>query len=458
MPPKSKTHSKWTCQQCGYVSTKSYGRCPECGEWNTMVETVVTRAAEKKSALASLAPRSAPQKMSEVITEGLARLPVPMPELARVLGGGIVRGSLVLIGGEPGIGKSTLLLQMAATLAQSGAVLYVSGEESVQQMKMRAERLALKPDALYLLTETNLDDIIAHIERLQPKLVVIDSIQTVYLEELTSAAGSISQVRESAARLMRTAKETGVPIFLVGHVTKAGAIAGPRVLEHIVDTVLYLEGERFHAYRLLRSVKNRFGATSEVGVFEMTQEGMIEVDNPSAAFLAERAPGSSGSAIAVTMEGTRPLLVEIQALTNATTFALPRRTANGFDMGRLLLLTAVLQQRVGLKLGAQDVFVNVVGGLKITEPAADLTVALAVASSFRNQPVADDLVVIGEVGLSGELRTVAHAQRRLVEAARLGFKRALVPQAFARLKDQPAGIELIGARSLAQAMEVALVR
>ncbi|MEW5717136.1 MAG: DNA repair protein RadA [Chloroflexota bacterium] len=458
MPPKSKTHSKWTCQQCGFVSTKSYGRCPECGEWNSMIEAVVTRAEEKKSSLAALAPRSTPQKISDVVTEGFARIPVPMPELARVLGGGIVPGSLVLIGGEPGIGKSTLLLQMAATLAQVGTVLYVSGEESVQQMKMRAERLALKPDALYLLTETNLDEIIAHVERLTPKLVVIDSIQTVYLEELTSAAGSISQVRESAARLMHAAKETNVAIFLVGHVTKAGAIAGPRVLEHIVDTVLYLEGERFHAYRLLRSVKNRFGATSEVGVFEMTQEGMIEVDNPSSAFLAERAPGSSGSAIAVTMEGTRPLLVEIQALTNATTFALPRRTANGFDMGRLLLLTAVLQQRVGLKLGAQDVFVNVVGGLKITEPAADLTVALAIASSFRNQPVAEDLVVIGEVGLSGELRTVAQAQRRLIEAARLGFKRALVPQALTRMKDKPDGIELIGARSLAQAMDVALVK
>jgi DNA repair protein RadA/Sms len=454
-----RTHSQWTCQQCGFTATKGYGRCPECGEWNSMVETVVTRAEERKSALATLAPRSAPQKISDVVTEGLTRLPVPMPELARVLGGGIVPGSLVLIGGEPGIGKSTLLLQMAATLAQSaGTVLYVSGEESVQQMKMRAERLGLKPDALYLLTETNLDEIIAHIERLAPKLVVIDSIQTVYLEELTSAAGSISQVRESAARLMHLAKETHIPIFLVGHVTKAGAIAGPRVLEHIVDTVLYLEGERFHTYRLLRSVKNRFGATSEVGVFEMTQEGMVEVDNPSSAFLAERAPGSAGSAIAVTMEGTRPLLVEIQALTNTTTFALPRRTANGFDMGRLLLLTAVLQQRVGLKLGAQDVFVNVVGGLKITEPAADLTVALAIASSFRNQPVADDVVILGEVGLSGELRSVAQAQRRLSEAARLGFKRALVPQTLLRLKDKPDGIELLGARSLAQAMEMALVK
>jgi DNA repair protein RadA/Sms len=459
MPPKPKTHSKWICQQCGFVSTKSYGRCPECGEWNSMVETIVTAAEEKKSSLAALAPRSTPQKISDVVTEGFQRIPVPMGELARVLGGGIVPGSLVLIGGEPGIGKSTLLLQVAATLAQSaGTVLYVSGEESVQQMKMRAERLALKPDALYLLTETNVDEIAGHIERLQPKLAVVDSIQTAYLEELTSAAGSISQVRESAARLTRVAKETNVAIFLVGHVTKAGAIAGPRVLEHIVDTVLYLEGERFHAYRLLRSVKNRFGATSEVGVFEMTQEGMIEVDNPSAAFLAERSPEVAGNAIAVTLEGTRPLLVEIQALTSSSAFALPRRTANGFDMGRLLLLTAVLTQRVGLKLSSQDVFVNVVGGLKITEPAADLTVALAIASSFRNQRIAEDLVVIGEVGLSGELRTVAQAQRRLLEAARLGFKRALVPQTLLRMKDQPDGIALIGARTLGQAMEVALIR
>lgn len=422
-----------------------------------MVETFETRE-HAASPLASLAPRTQPQKISQVATEGFERIPIPMQELARVLGGGIVPGSLVLIGGEPGIGKSTLLLQMAATLAQSsGIVLYVSGEESVQQTKMRAERLGLKPDSLYLLTETSLDEIIVHIEKLQPKLVVVDSIQTVYLEELNGAAGSISQVRESAARLMQLAKATNVAIFVVGHVTKAGAIAGPRVLEHIVDTVLYLEGERFHAYRLLRSVKNRFGATSEVGVFEMTQEGMIQVDNPSHAFLAERSPQAAGNAIAVTMEGTRPLLVEIQALTSSTAFALPRRTANGFDMGRLLLLTAVLAQRVGLKISTHDIFVNVIGGLKITEPAADLTVALAIASSFRDQPTAADLVVIGEVGLSGELRTISQAARRLNEAARLGFKRALVPQTLLR-KDVANGIELLGARTLAQAMDIALIK
>ena len=459
MPAKPKTHSKWTCQQCGFVSSKSYGKCPDCGTWDSMVETIETREMSKKSSLAALAPRSEPQKISDIVTEGFARIPVPIQELSRVLGGGIVPGSLVLIGGEPGIGKSTLLLQVAAIMAQSaGTVLYISGEESVQQLKMRAERLGLRPESLYLLTETNLDEIIAHIERLAPKIVIVDSVQTVYLEELASAAGSISQVRESAARLTHVAKESNVAIFLVGHVTKAGAIAGPRVLEHIVDTVLYLEGERFHAYRLLRSVKNRFGATSEVGVFEMTQEGMKEVDNPSKAFLAERAPGAAGNAIAVSIEGTRPLLVEIQALTSSSAFAYPRRTGNGFDMGRLLLLTAVLQQRVGLKLGMQDVFVNVVGGLKITEPAADLTVALAIASSFRDRPVAEDMVVIGEVGLSGELRIVSQAQRRLVEAARLGFKRALVPQSLVRIKDAPPEIELVGARTLTQAIDMALVK
>lgn len=457
--PKTKTHTKWTCQQCGFVSAKSYGRCPECGEWNSMVETVEQHTPSRASSLAALAPRSEPQKITEVVTEGFQRMPVPMGELSRVLGGGIVPGSLVLIAGDPGIGKSTLLLEMAAQLADSnGTVLYVSGEESVQQTKMRAERLGLQPKSLYLLTETNLDEILAHIERLRPRLVIVDSIQTVYIEELTSAAGSVSQVRESAARLMQAAKTTGTAIFLVGHVTKAGSIAGPRVLEHIVDAVLYLEGERFHSYRLLRSVKNRFGATSEVGVFEMTQEGMVEVDNPSRAFLAERSPEAAGNAIAVTMEGTRPLLVEIQALTSATAFALPRRTANGFDMGRLLLLTAVLAQRVGLKLYNQDVFVNVIGGLRVAEPAADLTVALAIASSFQDRPVAEDMVVMGEVGLSGELRTVSHAARRLNEAARLGFTRALVPQALTKIKDPPEGIKLLGARTLAEAMELALLK
>lgn len=454
-----KTRTKWVCQQCGYVSTKWLGRCPDCQEWDSLVESIEERSTSALSSLASLAPRSAPQRLHEITTDDFKRIAVPMGELNRVLGGGIVPGSVVLISGDPGIGKSTMLLQLAALQAMSiGTVLYISGEESVQQIKMRAERLRLTSDSLYLLTETNLDEIIAHINQLQPKLVVVDSIQTVYLEELGSAAGSVAQVRECTARLLQVAKSGGIPVFVVGHVTKSGAIAGPRVLEHIVDTVLYLEGERFHTYRLLRSVKNRFGATSEVGVFEMTQEGMTEVDNPSAAFLAERAAHSAGNAIAVTMEGTRPLLVEIQALTSTTAFGLPRRTANGIDMSRLLLLTAVLTKRNGLKLYNQDVFVNVIGGLRINEPAADLSVAVAIASSFRDHAVADDLAIMGEVGLSGELRTISQAERRIKEASKLGFRRVLVPQAFASPKYQSNGIELIGARNVGEALEVALVK
>jgi DNA repair protein RadA/Sms len=455
--PKSRT--KWVCQNCGYTASKWLGRCPECSEWDTLVETVEERSTAAMSSLASLAPKSAPQRIRDVTTDNFQRIPVPISELNRVLGGGIVPGSMVLISGDPGIGKSTLLLQMAAVQAQStGTVLYVSGEESVQQVKLRAERLGLTPDSLYLLTETNLDEIICHINSLQPKLVIVDSIQTMYLEELGSAAGSISQVRECTARLLQVAKADNIPIFLVGHVTKSGTLAGPRVLEHVVDCVLYLEGERFHTYRLLRSVKNRFGATDEVGVFEMTQDGMSEVDNPSAAFLSERAAHSAGNAIAVTMEGTRPLLVEIQGLTSTSAFGLPRRTANGVDMSRLLLLTAVLTKRVGMKLYNQDIFVNVIGGMKISEPAADLSIAMAIASSFREQPVFEDLAVMGEVGLSGELRTISQAEKRLKEASKLGFKRALVPYALANSKNKSNGIELIGVRNVNEALEVALSR
>jgi DNA repair protein RadA/Sms len=397
--------------------------------------------------------------LSTISSDGLERLPLPMPEFSRVLGGGIVQGSLVLVGGDPGIGKSTLLLQIAALVSEiSGDVLYVSGEESVQQLKMRADRLGITSDRLLLLTETNLDEIISHIEQLRPCMAVVDSIQTVYLEDLASAAGSVSQVRESAARLMHVAKEQGLPIFLVGHVTKAGAIAGPRVLEHIVDTVLYLEGDRFHAYRLLRSVKNRFGATAEVGVFEMGSTGLTEVANPSEAFLAERLPQAAGSAIAVTMEGTRPLLLEIQALASTTSFGLPRRTANGIDLNRLLLLVAVLTRRVGLRLSDQDVFVNVIGGLRVGEPAADLAVATAIASSLRNMPVAADLALVGEVGLSGELRSVSQLDRRLNEAAKLGFRRCLVPKSWRRGAMTEADIQVLTASSLGEALDIALIQ
>ncbi len=450
-----KTRTFYVCQQCGAQSPRWLGKCPDCGAWNSFVETMES---PPSSPVSSIGLRSAPVPLPEITTDGFARLQFPMGEFSRVLGGGIVPGSLVLIGGDPGIGKSTLLLQVSSLVADGGGpVLYVSGEESAQQIKLRADRLGLANQQLYVLAETNLHEVLGHIERLAPRLVVIDSIQTVYLEELTSAAGSVGQLRECTVQLMRLAKTTNIPIFLVGHVTKEGAIAGPRVLEHIVDTVLYLEGERFQSYRLLRGTKNRFGSTNEVGVFEMRGEGMVEVDNPSQVFLAERS-AAPGSTIVVTLEGTRPLLVEIQALCATTSFGLPRRTANGIDFNRLLILAAVLTKRVGMNLGNQDVFVNVVGGLKIEEPAADLGVALAIASSFREVPVAPDLAVIGEVGLSGELRSVSQVEKRLNEALKLGFKRCLLPKAVQRTAQRVAGMESLGARSLHEALEVALVR
>ena len=366
---------------------------------------------------------------------------------------------MVLVGGEPGIGKSTLLLQIAALVAQTTGrpVLYVSGEESARQIKMRASRLSLHTDNLFVLTETSLEAILHHADRLEPATLVVDSIQTVNCGELTAAAGSISQVREAAARLQWWAKSGGASVFVVGHVTKEGAIAGPKVLEHIVDTVLYLEGDPFHTYRLLRSTKNRFGPTAEVGVFEMREEGMVQVSNPSEAFLAERMVNAPGSAIAVTMEGTRPLLVEIQALASHTSFGHPRRTANGVDFNRLLLITAVLSRRVGLRLFDQDVFANVVGGLQIGEPAADLAIAAAIGSSVRERPVAADLALIGEVGLSGEVRAVGQLPARLREAGKLGFRRCILPKTVRRTAlEAPQGLELVPVRSVAEALERAL--
>ena len=455
----AKTTTRYICQQCGSAQAKWMGRCPDCGEWNTLVETVVESKSARAGGMASAqALRNQPRLLRDVAADGFARISMTMGELDRVLGGGLVPGSLVLIGGDPGIGKSTLLLQASAVLAaEGGPVLYVSGEESAQQIKLRAARIGLEGDGLYVLTETNVEAIISHIEQLQPRLVVVDSIQTVYLDELDSAAGSVSQVRESAARLMQVAKGHNIPVFLIGHVTKTGMLAGPRVLEHIVDTVLYLEGDRFHAYRLLRCVKNRFGASNEVGVFEMRDVGMAEVTNPSEVFLAERLANAAGSAIAVTLEGTRPLLVEIQALSSTTSFGNPRRTPNGIDFNRLLLLVAVLSKRVGVRLSDQDVFVNVVGGLRVGEPAADLAVACAIASSFRDVPVAGDMAIIGEVGLSGELRAVSQLDVRLKEAAKLGFSRCLVPESRHLGKLKLPEIELLSARSLAQALEIALV-
>jgi DNA repair protein RadA/Sms len=383
-----------------------------------------------------------------------------MLEFSRVLGGGIIPGSVTLIGGDPGIGKSTLLLQVSGLLASAGdPVLYVTGEESAQQIKLRADRLSIAGANLHVLAETDLSQILGHLEHLRPRMAVIDSIQAVYLDTLTSSAGSISQVRECAAATLRVAKSLHVPVFIVGHVTKTGSIAGPRVLEHIVDAVLYLEGERFHSYRLLRGAKNRYGSTNEVGVFEMAEEGLVEISNPSRAFLAERELNAPGSAIAVTLEGTRPILVEIQALTSRTSFGLPRRTANGLDFNRLLLLVAVLGKRVGLALSNQDVFANVVGGLRISEPSADLALAAAIASSYHNRPIAPDLALVGEIGLSGELRIVGQIEKRLNEAAKLGFTRCLLPKSVGRRRPPNVeGIQLIPVRSIGDALDAALVR
>ncbi len=455
----ARTRTEFVCENCGATFPKWFGRCPECGEWDTLSERVITgkdtgRGPRARSTM-PLVETTPPRPLPEIDTEGFKRLPVQMGELRRVLGGGIVPGMGVLVGGEPGIGKSTLLLQLAAEIARSvGPALYVSGEESAQQIKLRARRLGIEEPNLFVLAEIHLETILHHIEQMEPALVVVDSIQAVYSDALPAAAGNVSQVKECAARLLRLTKMHHIPLFLVGHVTKEGQIAGPRVLEHMVDTVLYFEGERFHAYRILRAVKNRFGSTNEVGVFEMGEKGLAEVPNPSEAFLAERLPNASGSAIAVTMEGTRPLLVEVQALTSTTAFSQPRRTVNGVDFNRLLLVTAVLGKRVGLRLSDQDVFVNVVGGLRVDEPAADLAVAVAIASSMHNRPVPADVVLVGEVGLSGELRSVAHLPRRLQEAAKLGFRRAVVPRTHARRDTPfPEGMEVLRARTLRDALE-----
>lgn len=463
-----KTRTQFVCQECGRISAREMGRCPQCGAWNSFVEeTIAEPAAAPGRVGRGVGGRSSPRRLREIGGDADERLQLSIGEFARVLGGGVVPGSVILVGGDPGIGKSTLLLQVALEMSLRGVVLYVSGEESERQIKMRANRLLRQiqndgetgpiPEELFLVTETNLGVILEHIAEVKPQILILDSIQTTYIPEMDSSAGSVSQVRETASRLRELAKSSGLAVFLIGHVTKEGAIAGPRVLEHIVDTVLYLEGDRFQSYRLLRSVKNRFGATSEVGVFEMRERGMVEITNPSEAFLAERMVNAPGSAIVVTMEGTRPLLVEIQGLTSPTSFGNPRRTPNGVDFNRLLLTAAVLTRRVGLHLGEQDIFVNVVGGISINEPAADLAVAAAIASSLRGVAVRADTVLIGEVGLSGELRMVGQMPARLREAAKLGFKSAIVPRRLRHFEPWPDEIRIIETRSLRQALETALL-
>jgi len=461
-----KSYSRYVCQHCGRVTASYMGKCPQCGTFNSMVEEIVQEAGPAKSpnAARGLTGRTSPQRIGDIGSESEDRLPVPIGEFSRVLGGGIVPGSIVLVGGDPGIGKSTLMLQMALAMANHMRVLYVSGEESERQIKMRANRLmpakgpkdaAPFPENLFLVTETNLLTILEHNREIRPGLLIVDSIQTVYLPELDSSAGSVSQVRECSSQLRELAKSSGVAVFVIGHVTKEGVIAGPRVLEHIVDTVLYLEGDRFQAYRLLRSVKNRFGPTAEVGVFEMLEQGLAEVPNPSEAFLAERMINAPGSAIAVTMEGTRPLLVELQGLTSPSQFGNARRTPNGVDYNRLLMIAAVLTRRMGIQLGEQDIFVNVVGGLKVDEPAADLAIAAAVSSSMKDLSIRADAVLIGEIGLAGELRLPSQMPVRLREAQKLGFKTAIVPKRLRKAEPWPENIQIIEARTVYQALEAA---
>lgn len=455
----AKTRTKYVCENCGKQTSRHMGRCPQCGEFNTMTEIVVEKKkpAARQSRAPLNIPRAQPQRLNEISTEQEDRLFVPVEEFSRVLGGGLVPGSISLLGGEPGAGKSTLLLQISAAIAnQHGPVLYVSGEESPRQIKMRADRLGIDSPDLFLLTETNLGNIFEQVQRVDPVILVVDSIQTTYTDDIDSSPGLVSQVRECASRLQTLAKSSGTTVFLIGHVTKEGSIAGPRVLEHIVDTVLFLEGDPFHAFRLLRGVKNRFGATSEVGVFEMHGAGMVEVPNPSEAFLAERVINAPGSAIAITMEGTRPLLVEVQALTSPTAFGNARRTPNGVDMNRLLLVSAVLTKRMGLKLWEQDIFVNIIGGLKVSEPASDLAMAMAIASSYYDRPLPADLAIVGEVGLSGEVRTVGQMSMRLSEASKIGFRRALIPKTRRKIEDIPPDLELIPVRSLGDALRAVL--
>lgn len=458
----AKTRSKFICSNCGKQTSSFVGRCPNCGEFGTMQEVIeeVKKAGTIKQDRQPVGTtRTKPQRLRETDMTEEERLFVPVAEFNRVMGGGIVPGSITLIGGDPGIGKSTLLLQVSATLAnETGRVLYVSGEESARQIKMRADRLGLDADELFLLTETNLNTILSHVKDVNPMILIIDSIQTVYAEELDSSPGLVSQVRECASRLQALAKSSGISVFLVGHVTKEGSIAGPKVLEHIVDTVLYLEGDPFQAFRLLRSVKNRFGATSEVGVFEMQGAGMVEVPNPSEIFLAERVINAPGSAIAVTMEGTRPLVVEVQALTSPTNFGNARRTPNGVDLNRLLLISAVMTKRVGLRLHEQDIFVNVVGGLRVDEPASDLAMALALASSYVDKPLPADIIMVGEIGLSGEIRAVSQLALRLNEASKIGFKRAIIPRSRRNVDGLPKNMELLPARNVLEAMNLVLPR
>jgi DNA repair protein RadA/Sms len=454
----SRVQTKYVCQSCAYESPRWIGKCPNCGEWNTFVEELADRTKPSKAKRSSLiANISAPTPLVDVQADAQPRLSTGIPEFDRVLGGGIVAGSVVLIGGDPGIGKSTLMMQVAASLP-SKVVLYITGEESISQIKIRSERLEVKPSRnLLLLAETNLHLINALLDTHSPDLVIVDSIQTMYRPEMESAPGTVGQVREAAALFNRLAKTKAIPVFLIGHVTKDGLLAGPKVIEHMVDTVLHFEGEQHYAYRILRALKNRFGSTNEIGIFEMHDTGLREVSNPSEVFLSQRTYGASGSAVVASMEGTRPLLLEVQALVTPTNYGIPQRTATGFDSRRLQMLLAVLEKRVGVHVGQYDVFVNVAGGVKAMEPAIDLGMALAIVSSLRDVPLDSQTVAIGEIGLGGEIRSVSHIEKRMSEAEKLGFKRVLIPKSNLRSAKTPSNMEVVEVQSVDRALELVLM-
>jgi DNA repair protein RadA/Sms len=441
----------FVCQNCGFQTPRWLGQCPSCKNWGTLVEEVLVQKKLGKEKRES----GITYKLSELKPDVKMRTSTGLAELNRVLGGGIVKGSLTLIGGDPGIGKSTLIMQVGNNIASKGeTVLYVSAEESAEQLKLRAERLGVDAQNFYVLPEVALENILESAEKLNPALLVIDSIQTIYKSELSSAPGSVGQVRECTADLLRLAKEKGVATFIVGHVTKFGAIAGPKTLEHIVDTVLYFEGDRFQQFRILRTTKNRFGSTNEIGIFEMTEAGLTEVANPSDFFLAGRTEAISGSVVVSTLQGSRPVLIEVQALATPTFYSIPQRVCTGFDFRRLAMLLCIIERRGGIQTGNQDVFLNIVGGLKIEEPAADLGVVMSVISSIRNKPIAQDTVIVGEVGLGGEIRSVAQINNRIKEAARIGFRRMVMPNQKVDSKKQ--GIELLTCRSIHEALELAI--
>ena len=448
----AKSKTVFVCNNCGYESAKWLGKCPACNEWNSFYEEKIAKTTDGAFSTDKKTKSAKPSSLNSIEGKEATRTSTGVNELDRVLGGGIVKGSLILLGGEPGIGKSTLILQICDKMQGEGKVLYVSGEESAEQIKIRADRLGINNEDIMFLGETDIDIITQAIEEMNPKLVIIDSIQTMYSDEITSAAGTVSQVREITARIMKICKGQAITTIIIGHVTKEGNIAGPRVLEHMVDTVLYLEGERYFSYRILRGVKNRFGSTNEVGMFEMQDKGMVEITNPSSILISEREDNPSGSIIVATLEGTRSLLIELQALTTPTVFGMPRRTANGIDYNRLTLLMAVLEKKAKMNLSSQDVYMNVVSGIKIAEPAIDLGIILAVASSFKNISIPVDVVAIGEVGLTGEVRSVNMIEKRLKEAEKLGFKKCIIPENNKKLLKDKYKLDIIGVRNIEETL------